>query len=397
MTPPRVLFLSSESPHSSGAGAIVFLRLFADYPPDRLLVLTSHPPPGGAERLACRYERLPLRVDRLNRTRFWTWRNGLRAFGGASWLSLRPIDRALGDFQPDLVVTLMQDSWFYDYAARYARLRRLPLALFVHDLPDGFEPVPAWLKAAQRARDRTVYRQARRRLCISAPMERHFAETCGVAGDVLPPPRSATPVRQAPEKCAQLKQPGRLTLGYGGGLHYGYGEQLLRLLPALRTAGVTLELFGAPPGGGPLAALNEATDVLRFHGYASKPEHAWRSLLERCDVVLQPYLNPAAQHARQYRTHFPSKLGDCLSLGLPVLVTGPADAAGAAWCLARPGSALVVTDPAPAAFATALARLQDDGPGRVALARQAQAAAEEFAVVPLRCRLQELLASALPS
>lgn len=390
---PRVLFLTSESPHTGAAGAIVFHRLFGDYPPERLLVVTSNLPPKDAGRLACRYVHLPLKVDRLNRTRFWTWRTALRALGGSALLSLRRIDRALGDFKPDVVVTLMQDSWYYDYAARYARRRGWPLVLLVHDLPDGFEPVPGWLRPRQEQRDASVYRGAARRICISEPMQAHFAARFGVSGDVLAPPRAETLPHQDPGECRQLKQPGRLTLGYAGGLHYGYGEQLLRLLPVLRATGTRLELFSPTPGG-KLAGLNEASDVLCFHGRAPTPEEAWRRLLVRCDAVLQPYLNPPGEHAGQYRTHFPSKLGDALSLGLPLLITGPADASGVAWCLTRPGCALVTVEPEPLELTAALGLLRDDAALRVALATAGRQAAAFFDPAPARSRFATLLADA---
>lgn len=387
---PRALFLTSEAPHTGAAGAIVFHRLFSDYPTDRLVVVTSHLPPEGAARLPCRYEHLPLKVDRLNRTRFWRWRTALRVLGGTKGLDLGAIDRALDGFKPDVVVTLMQDSWYYDYAARYARERALPLVLFIHDLPDGFEPVADALRARQARRDGDVYRQATRRLCISDPMRAHFARAFGVDGDVLLPPCAETPVSQSPEACRQLRQPGRLTLGYAGGLHYGYGEQLLQLLPALRATGTMLELFGPRPSG-ILAPLNDATDVLHFHGHAPTPEEAWRGLLQRCDAVLQPYLNPPGEHHRQYRTHFPSKLGDCLALGVPLVITGPVDAAGVAWCLARPVCAAIVTDPGTDAFAAALIRLRENAELRVELAVRAQQHAEAFSPAGLRRRLNALL------
>ena len=390
---PRVLFLTSESPHTGAAGAIVFHRLFQEYPSDRLLVVTSNLPPANARRLDCRYIHLPLKVDRLNRTRFWPWRTALRVLGGPAFLSLNRIDAALGDFQPDVVVTLMQDSWYYDYAARYARQRKLPLVLFVHDLPDGFEPVPRALRHSQQQRDAAVYRQASRRVCISQPMLEHFSSTFGAKGEVLLPPRADEIPSQTPEKCRQLKQPGQLTLGYAGGLHYGYGEQLIRLLPMLRATGTKLELFSPAPGG-KLSELNQATDVLHFHGYAPTPEEAWRSLLARCDVVLQPYLNPPGEYARQYRTHFPSKLGDALSLGLPLVITGPTDASGVAWSLTHPGSAVVVTNPAPEEMAATLQLLRGDAEWRVSLATAAQHAAASFDPAPLRSHLAHLLTDA---
>lgn len=394
MPPPRVLLLSAESPHSDSPGGIVLKRLLQDYPPERLRVVTNHPPPPGADRLGCTYVSLPLSVDRVNRTRFAGWRPALRALGASRLLATSRIDEACGGFEPEVVVTLMQDSWFYEFAARYAATRRLPLVLLVHDLAHGFETVPTWLSRRQLARDAQVFRQARVRLCISEPMAAFFRQEFGVEADVLPPPRSETPISQAPEKAGTLRHPGRLTLGYAGGLHYGYGEQLLQLLPALRAAGARLEVFCPRPAGA-VAALADATDVIHFHGHAPRPEDAWRGLLARCDVLLQPYLNPPGPHARQYRTHFPSKLGDALSLGLPLLLTGPGDASGVRWCAARPGCALAITEPGDAPFLAALQRLRDDAELRVSLATGAQAAAAELSAPKLRHDFSAALQRAL--
>lgn len=383
---PRLLFISSEVPHTGAAGAIVFHRLLRDYPPDRLLVVTNHLPPASAGRLACRYSHLPLAADRLNRTRLWPWKAILRSLGASSLTSLGAIDRQLQGFVPDVVVTLMQDSWYYDLAARYARRRGLPLVLMVHDLPSGFEPVPGWLASRQRVLDAAVFRQASARLCISRGMADWFLTEYGVPGEVLLPPCDDDAPSQAPESCRTLKNPGRLTLGYAGGLHYGYGEQLLSLLPVLRETGTKLEYFGPPPAG-VVAPLGDATDVIHFNGYAPTPVEAWRTLLARCDVILQPYLNPAGPHELQYRTHFPSKLGDCLALGLPLLVTGPDFASGVAWCREQGEIACLVTDPAPAAFRAALLSLRDRADLRVSLAARAQAGATAFAPAALRRQL----------
>jgi glycosyltransferase involved in cell wall biosynthesis len=387
---PRVLFLTSEAPHTAAAGAIVFHRLLRDYPPERLLVVTNTPPPVGDGRLACRYTHLPLAVDRLNRTRFWPWRANLRTLGASTLVRLTRVDAALEGFVPDVVATLMQDSWYYDLAARYARRRGLPLVLFSHDLAHGFEPVPAWLQKRQLRRDRAVYRQAAVRLCVSQGMADFYAQAFGAPGEVLLPPRSDETPSQSPECCRQLKRPGRLTLGYAGGLHYGYGDQLLRLLPVLRETGTIIEMFGPEPGGS-VAPLRDATDALCFNGYAPTPEEAWREILRRCDAVIQPNLNPPGPHELQYRTHFPSKLGDCLALGLPLLITGPDYASGVRWCLARSGCALTVTETGPAALAGALARLRDDAMLRISLSACAQSFARAFDAPALRAQLHTAL------
>jgi hypothetical protein len=385
-----VLLLSNEAPHTAAAGAIIFNRLLRDYPPDRLLVVTNNPPPTQAERLPCRYVHLPLAADRLNRTRFWHWRAILQSLGAAGLIRLSRVDAALQDFVPDVVVTLMQDCWYYELAARFARSRNLPLVLCVHDLPVGFAPVPDWLAPHQQARDVAVFRQAVHRLCVSQGMVDWFRSEYGLPSTVLLPPRDDGTPSQPPENCRALKNPGHLTLGYAGGLHYGYGEQLLAFLPVLRETGTFLEYFGPPPAGA-VAALREATDVLHFNGYVSPPIEAWRRLLARCDVLVQPYLNPPGVHERQYRTHFPSKLGDCLTLGLPLLITGPDYASGVSWCAQYPDCALRVTEPGPDALRAALLRLRDKPALRVQLATGAQAAAPAFDATTLRGRLHALL------
>ncbi|HYC72270.1 MAG TPA: glycosyltransferase [Opitutaceae bacterium] len=392
--PPRVLLFTNEPPHTAAAGAILFHRLFADYPPDRLLVVSNERIPAGAGRLACRYEYLPLAADRLKRTRLWPWRPVWRALGGAAFVRLGRVHAALRGFEPDVVVTLMQDSWYYDLAARFARSARLPVVLFVHDVASIFEPVGNWLEPRQRARDAAVYRQAAVRICVSEAQAGWLRDRLGAAAEVIVPPRSPAPVSQPPERCGALKSPDRLTLGYAGGLHYGYGEQLLAMAPELRRSGVRVHVAGPRPAG-TVAALAEITDVFTFHGYVSPPERAWALLLNTCDAVLQPYRNPPGAHALQYRTHFPSKLGDMLSLGLPVFLTGPEDAAGIAWCRAHPGCALTVTEPGDATLRGALRRLRDEPAVRVALARAARAVAPAFDPGALRAALRGHLARAV--
>ena len=223
-------------------------------------------------------------------------------------------------------------------------------------------------------------------------MQRWCRQHYGVNGHVLLPPAGEARARLVGEaaKPEPLREPGRLTLGYAGGLHYGYGEQLLRLLPALRSTGARLHLFTDLPQGN-VAQLARATDVVTWRGRQPTPESTWQRVAAECDVVLQPYLNPAGPHAVQYRTHFPSKLGDLLSLGRPVLMTGPEDASGVAWCRAHPDSAYCVTIDDPAVFADALLRLRDEPLLRCKLADGAATARAAFAAAPLRAQLHQHL------
>jgi len=382
--PHRLLFITSEPPHTAAAGSIYFHRLFREYPADRLRVITNGSLPSRDQRLSCDYFPHRIWADRLQQTRFWKWRTAARVLGGVDFLSLSTLDRLAGDFRPDAVVTLMQNSWYYELAARYARARNLPLILFIHDLPHGFEPVAPWLRRHQLRRDRAIYEQAAVRFCVSPGMEAWFRREFGVPGEVLLPPSSPNPPSQDPKMCRTLKRPEQLTLGYAGGLHYGYGEQIAAMIPVLRATNTRLEIFGPTPSG-KLAGLKEATDVLSFHGYAPTPEEAWSGLLARCDAVLLPYLNPPCGHHLQYQTHFPSKLGDMLALGLPLLITGPADASGVTWCQSNGLSEGVVTDQS--AFEAMLAKLSESAGLRVQLANQAKKTAGTFDLNVLSAQL----------
>jgi glycosyltransferase involved in cell wall biosynthesis len=375
---PRLLFITNEPPHTAAAGSIYFHRLFSDYPAERLRVISNRPLPSPEQRLGCDYFTHRIWADRLKQTRFWKWRTAARVLGGTDLLSLSSLDRLVGDFQPDAVVTLMQDSWVYELAARYARNKKLPLVLFIHDLPHGFEPVAPWLVKRQLRRDRAIYAQAAVRFCVSPGMEAWFHKEFGIAGDVLLPPRSPNPPSQDPELCRTLKNPGNLTLGYAGGLHYGYGEQIAAMLPVLRATQTRLEIFGPTPSG-TLAELKYATDVLTFHGYAPTPEEAWTGLLTRCDAVLLPYLNPPGEHHLQYQTHFPSKLGDMLSLGIPTIVSGPSDAGGVMWCLSSGLSDVVISDNGLEPLKAALERMMESPDLRVDIAKRSREAADVFA------------------
>jgi glycosyltransferase involved in cell wall biosynthesis len=120
-----------------------------------------------------------------------------------------------------------------------------------------------------------------------------------------------------------------LTLGYAGSVAYGYGEELVRLIPVLREVGARIRMFSPKPSRS-LNVLNQASDVVEICGYRPALE-AWREIQETCDAVILPYMNPAECNELLYRTHFPSKLTEYLALGMPVIVSGPVFATGVKW------------------------------------------------------------------
>jgi len=363
---PRLLLLSDEGPQLRTAGGILLYRLFQKYPPDRMRVIERHVEPG-LTRLQCRYESLTTPWRRFEQSRFNRWKRSARAFDLVPKVSLRKIDELLAGFQPEVVLCVMQHACYYDTALDFAKKRGLPLVAIVHDVNEQFEPVLTWALAAARRRDAAFYRYASRRLCISPEMEAFCAELYGAKGDVMYPNRSEE-LRPRPfSESETLKIAERLSVGFVGNLNYGYGDELLRLLPTFRAAAASLVLFSGPPSGR-CAELLQATDCVSFRGFAP-PMEAWAAIQAECDAVILPYPESPGHLERLYRHHFPSKLPEYLALGMPVIVTGPEYATGVKWAQRNPNAAAVWISSDLSVFVEILRSLRNFPEQRVALAK----------------------------
>ena len=203
---PRVLVLSDEVPQTVNAGAILLHRLFAGYGEEerlkggnaetlknkssaRLFVIGPKPHPE-AKLLDCPYRELRMPLRRLETSRFSVYKRSLQAVGFIPLPTHRAILRLLGDFRPEVIVTVMQGTPFICLAERTARRLSIPLVLIVHDLNEEFEQVFPWAKRALFETNRRVYRSAARRLCVSPEMAEHLEQRYGVPGEVMYPNRS---------------------------------------------------------------------------------------------------------------------------------------------------------------------------------------------------------------
>ncbi len=365
---PRVLLLTREIPQGANAGSQQLLRAFRDYPADRLLVV-GPAPVAGAELLGCDYLDYPLPVKRWIDTRFHTWVNLANALGlipqpRQAWLREK-IDR----FQPDLVVTVMDCFSYYSIAADVARKRRLPLLTITMDRPDSFERVAHRWRGVQFDRIGRIYRQAAANLAVSRQMSVWLRRVFRARTEVHYFAPSADIPRGDPALCKSPRTPGRFVLAYAGSLEYGYERQIAALLPELEAAGITLRVYSAHTKRLP---ASPALDLRSF----LPVQELWRELLASGDALLLPY--PFShEDATLYRTHFPTKLSEYYTLGLPIFLLGPSYATGIRWGLDHPGSALVVTDNDPAAWRRALLRLKEEPELRVQLANGAQQIATE--------------------
>lgn len=364
---PNLLIVSQVIPQSVNAGSIQLQRLLKDYPAARLSVCGLAPSPN-AELLDCAYHSFTLPLERLHFTRLSKLARSLRVYGALPGLSLNSIRRHLEDFQPDVVLTIMQEQPYFDLAYRFARAEGLPLALIIHDLPELFEKVYPWAEKRQLKKNAEIFAYASKRLCVSPEMREHLENVYGAKGDVLYPYHSEE-IRPRPlTEARNLKEPGTLTLGYLGSVAYGRGAQLLRMIPALREAGARLRIYSADRLEG------EADDVVTNCGYTPDDE-IWPRLKRECDALVLTHLWPEdARFQLFYQTSFPCKLTEYLALGLPVLMIGPEYVAPVRWGLRHNDAAMVVTEDDHAAWVSALKRLKESSALRERLSEQAAVA-----------------------
>ncbi len=381
---PRLLVFSALVPETRSAGALLLYRLLKHYPPEKLLVIGRQPHPE-SEILGCTYLTVPdVHFSRLYRTRFWKLIRSVAAFGVGGAVSAREAERHAEGFRPQVVLTVMEESQYYCAASRYSTQNGLPLVMLIHDLVELFEPVYAWAAGRQRGRNAEVCGIAAARMCISPEMARRVQCDYGIDGEVLYPNRSEELMPRAVSESATLRSEGRLTIGYAGGLSYGYAEGIRAILPALKEARVTLRMYS-------IRSREVFGDDVEHAGFAPSPQHTWERIKEECDAVLLPYCwQPAFR--RLYEAHFPSKLPEYLALGMPILIIGPAYAAGVAWGLKHPHAALTVSEPSKESISAACVRLRDNAHLRDALAAGAiEAGGKEFDPVAIRGRFVERL------
>lgn len=392
---PRVLIYSHEFPQSGTAGGLILSRLLRDYPKEQVLILGPAPQPNSGP-LEFPHRPIGMPWSKFEHSRFNRLHRSMRSFGLVPRAAVAKVASMVGDFRPEVVLTVMQHGTWYDSAWLYAQEAGLPLVAVIHDDNEEFDKVHAFASGAQRRRDGGFYRFARHRLCVSPEMEEEFAQRYGVRGEVMYPIRSEDLHPRDLRENRMLKVSGRLTLGFVGNPNYGYGEQLLRMVPAFREANVRLLVWGRQPGG-PAAPLADAADVVELRGFLPSAK-AWAQAKEACDAVILPYSDPPGRMEKLYSIHFPSKLPEYLALGMPVVVAGPASATGVRWAANNPGAALLLDGGAPETWAPRLAELRKDDAMRESLGHGALAAGNKyFQPAAIRTRFLELVRGAAAS
>lgn len=391
---PRVLVYSNEFPQTGSAGGILLDRLFKDYPTELVRIVGPAPQRASAP-LRFKHHKIQMPWAKFEHSRLNKLHRTLRSYGWVQLAKPQVVDALLGGFHPEVVLTVMQHGTWYDSAMLYAKTRKVSLVTIIHDDNEGFDKVYPWARNAQRKRDGKFYRSAARRLCVSPEMEKEFRRRYGVGGEVLYPNRSEDLMPRDPQLNLSLRTPTRLTLGFVGNPNYGYGEQLVKMLPALREAKAKLVAYGHAPRGA-AAPLAEARDIVELRGFVRTPEEAWQGIKESCDVLIFPYLNPPGAMQRMYSIHFPSKLPEYLASGMPIVMVGPESATGLRWAKRHPEAVFLLEGGKPTTWAGDLRRLASDGDLRARLAAAASAAGrQQFDPVKIRSEFLRVLSQAV--
>jgi len=240
------------------------------------------------------------------------------------------------------------------------------------------------VEAGKQRAIRSIYQQAERNLCVSRQMTKHIRETYGAQTETFyfGPPDGIRP--RAAELSRRDRQDGRSTLGFAGGMAYGYGDALIRIAQSLAGSRVQIRIYSRDR---PPAALAQGVEYAGCFPH----EVLWKKFQEECDASLLVY---AFGHPDDdlFRTHFPTKLSEYVWQGMPVVMVGPAHATGIVWGLEHPGVCLVETDADFKNLRSRLESLAEDPDRRAAMATAAlQAAKTEFDPQAARSRFQKAL------
>lgn len=364
---PRLVYFADVPVENYMHGSALIYRLLERYPPDKLLIVEGLVRSQADRRLpGVRYAQSRHPMKRVLQSRFGGPLTNLYAsVGGDGVGALR---RALGDFVPDAVLTVIH-GYQWQGAAAYARAQGIPLHVIAHDRWQDTFSASDVVKARIAPRFAQAYRDAISRFCVSPHMAEVYEAETGAAGEVLYPARRRS---FAPPTTASLRatNPGRpFTVAYAGSIHDGGLIEALALMASvLATLGARLLVFG-PYTAEQLAERGLKGDNIIVGGSVAPADLAQRLRAEADLLAASVSFDPAIRSAMEMC--FPSKLTDYTAAGLPILVHGPASCSAMRWADDNPNLAETVRTMDTADMTAALERLIGDSGRRLALAQAA--------------------------
>jgi hypothetical protein len=339
-------------------------RLLSDYPRDRLIIIETATPSQPERRLPkVTYISHPVSKQRWLNTRFHSYVAAWFTYTGKHFA--RRFAQSLNGFDVDGVLTVAHGfGWLA--AASFARERKVPLHLMVHDDWPRVADVPASFRKRLDRDFASVYQQARSRLCVSPAMSRTYFQRYGQPGTVIYPgrPPDFREFADPPGRLARTDHP--FTIAFAGTINSnGYAQALLALQDALKAVSGQLLVFGPlTREQARLFGLDSTTTVCGLLGWSELVNR----LREEADALFVPMSFDLSDKTNM-ELAFPSKLADCTAIGLPLLIYGPSYCSAIAWARENPGVAEIVeTDDG---LRNAVSRLATDAIRRVAFGRRA--------------------------
>lgn len=370
-TSPRLLYISDVPVEASYHGSALLYRLLQTWPADRLVVIEAGLYASLPERrlpgVDYRTPLLPLR--RLHSTRFWSWYSAL-CLRGAKWRARAFLQTARA-IKPDAILTVTHGySWII--AAEVARRLGVPLHLICHDEWAGVGEMQDWKDGVFGE----IYRAAASRLCVSPYMVEDYRRRHGVEGTVLYPSRAPDAPRFDAPPRRLGENDGPFTCVFAGTINTpGFAKSLRDLAAALASIGGRLLIHGPLTAEAARASGLDA-DNIELGGLVS-PARLLDILRERADALFAPMSFDAADRSNM-EIAFPSKLTDYTSVGVPMLIHGPAYCSAVRWASREAGVAEVVTEEGVELLAAAVSRLSTDARHRVRLSETALAVGDKY-------------------
>jgi glycosyltransferase involved in cell wall biosynthesis len=368
----NLIYIGDFPPSNLAGGPILTSRLLRDYPPDRIVVLTSSrylrvSPKEG--RLACVHVAFP------TTTGWGRWGLG-RMKNAIDWLMLPVLTlvttKVIRNRDIAVILTVAHGKFFLA-AALAGWITRTPYIVMMHD--DTFHAErPSWvLKHVFRPSVCRALRGAAHVYAISPEMQRLLKFEYGVDSE-LQKPATERNGRNEPSATSVTQDFSCPVILYAGAIT-GSVEDSLRLLAQLIVSG-KLKDYGIESakfhiyttlGDEQKRAWNWNHKDLVIHPWVAQNELP--DVLTKADVLFLPFsFSPAARHSVE--TSFPSKTADYLASGTPIVVFGPSYSSLVAYAR-REGFAEIVSEGHADALASAIRRIVIDPAHRQALSSRA--------------------------
>jgi len=313
---PRVLLISLVPPHNDCGVRIVMHRHLVERNPFELHVASNADFADGL--LVHTPLQLPYLIQRLRKSRFGPqFRSWLKDYENFVWTLAIPsaLDRAIQDFQPDVILTLAETSVCH-LAAKAAKKHRLPLVgLFLDWFPimqDHYGRT--WTQSILSRRYRELYAACDLAFCTSDGMQEVLGPhpNCHV---IYPMPGR----HQIPEIIFPPKT-GKFRLAYVGSVQNFYGRMICSLIEQIEPANDLEIVVVGPNADWPADLLAHARSKGIYLGF--KPPAEAAAVLAGADALLV-VMSFEKEFELFMRTSFTTKFLDYVAFGKPVILWGP--------------------------------------------------------------------------